>query len=220
MLKTSTLRFLTDLGKNNNRDWFDANRDKYEEAKNDFELFIEQLIQKLSKTTPSLAQQKAKDCTFRIYRDVRFSKNKDPYKNNFGASIKEGGKKSPKCGFYFHLEPTNNASFLAGGFWMPEAPKLKLIRQEIEYNTDEFKLIINKKSFKNLYPEIEGDKLKNAPKGVDPNHPDIELLKFNSYIVSQPISNKEITSKDFMKTCETAYKTMKPFLDFLNRAED
>ena len=154
---------------------------------------------------------------FRIYRDVRFSKNKDPYKSNLSASIKEGGKKSSNSGIYIHIEPDGEwGNMIAGGFWQPEAPKLKAIRQEIEYHTDEFKKIINSKEFKKWFDKLDEEKLKNAPKGIDKDHPDVELFKYTSYIVSHPLN--DITTNALIKDCVGGYKAMRPLLDFLNRA--
>lgn len=219
MLKATTLKFLTDLKKNNNREWFAENKSRYESAKDDFHHFIGSIIQKAGKINPAYTQLEAKDCVFRIYRDVRFSKNKDPYKVNFSAQLKEGGKKSGKCGFYIHIEPSGNASFIAGGYWMPEAPLLKKLRQEVEYNTADFKAILNNKTFKKWYPALEEHKLKKAPKGVDATHPDIELLKYNSYIVIHAIDTKELTDKNLEKTLLKGLQVIKPFIDFLNTTD-
>jgi uncharacterized protein (TIGR02453 family) len=216
MLKATTLKFLTDLKKNNNREWFAENKSRYEAAKDDFHQFMEGFIAKAAKIEPAYAQLEVKDCVFRIYRDVRFSKNKEPYKVNLSAQLKEGGKKSGKCGFYIHIEPAGNASFIAGGYWMPEAPVLKKLRQEVEYNTADFKAILNNKTFKKWYSTLEDHKLKKAPKGVDPTHPDIELLKYNSYVVTHPIDTKELTDKSLEKTLLKGLEVIKPFLDFLN----
>jgi uncharacterized protein (TIGR02453 family) len=219
MIQPSTLRFLRDLAKNNTRDWFEQNRDRFENAKSDFDAFIAKLLKELSKIDPTLGGLEVKDCVFRIYRDVRFSKNKTPYKVNFSASIKSGGRKSNKCGFYIQVEPKGDwGSFLAGGYWMPEAPVLRLLRQEVEYNTDEFKKIIGNRNFKKWFNELEDHKLKKAPKGVDPEHPDMELLKYTSFIATHALTDKEILSDDFLKICVNGYKSMKPLLDFLNRA--
>src|SRR5436190_1846618 len=142
MLQPSTLKFLKDLRKNNNREWFETNRKRYEIAKGDFEQFVAALIKELTKVNKNFAGLEPKDCVFRIYRDVRFSKDKTPYKSNLSASVKEGGKKSGRCGIYIHIEPDGDwGNMIAGGFWQPEAPLLKSIRQEIEYHTDEFKKI-------------------------------------------------------------------------------
>ena len=219
MLQTSTLKFLKDIRKNNNREWFAANRERYDNVKEDFEQFIAALIIELTKVNKNLGGLEPKDCVFRIYRDVRFSKNKDPYKSNLSASIKEGGRKGGKCGIYIHIEPGGEwGNMIAGGFWQPEAADLKAIRQEIEYHTDEFKKIINNKDFKKWFGELEGEKLKNAPKGVDKNHPDLELFKYTSYIISHEIATKDVTTKSLIKECVAGYKVMKPMLDFLNRA--
>lgn len=220
MLQNSTLQFLKDLRKNNNREWFEKNKLRFETAKDDFADFIDLLLKELCKIEPGLSGLSSKDCVFRIYRDVRFSKNKDPYKPNFGASISIGGKKSGNGGLYIHIEPGGEGCFLAGGNWMPDAPLLKAIRQEIEYNSEEFKGIINQRSFKKLFGELEPYKLKKAPKGVGPDHPDIELLKYTSFVVSHPIDAKILTLKDLLKTCVTGFKTIKPFLDFLNRSRN
>ena len=220
MIQPSTIKFLKDLRKNNDRIWFDKNRERYETAKDDFNQFINELLTALIKIDPTLAGQEPKDCVFRIYRDVRFSKNKDPYKCNFSASIKAGGKKSGSCGLYIQIDPTKvgMGNMIAGGFWMPEAPVLKLLRQEVEYNTDEFKAILHNRTFKKWFNELEENKLKKAPKGVDPEHPDIELLKYTSFVAVYEITDAEVLSKDFVKTCASGFKAMKPLLDFLNRA--
>ena len=220
MLQSSTLKFLKDIRKNNNREWFEANRKRYEAAKDDFEKFIAALVKELTKVNKNFAGLEPKDCVFRIYRDIRFSKDKTPYKSNLSASIIEGGKKSGKSGIYVHIEPDGEwGNMIAGGMWQPEAPKLKSIRQEIEYHTDEFKKIINNKDFKKWFGSLEEEqKLKNAPKGIDKDHPDAELFKFTSYIVSHPIKDKDVTSDALLKECVAGYKAMRPLIDFLNRA--
>ncbi len=219
MLQLSTLKFLKDLHKNNNREWFETNRKRFEDAKSDFEQFLSVLIGELTKLNKNFAGLEPKDCAFRIYRDVRFSKDKTPYKCNFSASIKEGGKKSGRCGIYLHIEPDGEwGNMAAGGFWQPEAPLLKSIRQEIEYHTDEFKKIISNKEFKKWFGELENEKLKNAPKGIEKDHPDVELFKYTSYIATHQIESKALLTKDLLKESLSTYKAMKPFLDFLNRS--
>ncbi len=144
MLQPATLKFLKDLKKSNHKDWFEAHRKNYEAAKENFASLVTQIITKHGKTDTEIASLKASDCMFRINRDVRFSKDKSPYKTNFGASINRGGKKSIFSGYYFHCEPEGN-SFAGGGLWMPAAETLKKVRQEVDYNFDEFKKIINNK---------------------------------------------------------------------------
>ena len=218
MLQNPTIKFLKDLKKNNNREWFDANRPVYDKAKADFDGFVEKLIAALIKTDPRLAGLQVKDCIFRIYRDVRFSKNKDPYKTNFAASVNIGGKKSPNGGFYIHIEPEGGwGSFIGGGYWMPEAPTLKKLRQEVEFNHEEFFKILKDKNFKKHFKEMEVHKLSRVPKGMDPEHPAAEYLKYTSFLVTEELMATDIKSPDLIKKCVSAYKAMLPFLDFLNR---
>lgn len=218
MLQNHTIKFLKDLKKNNNREWFDANKPVYDKAKADFDGFVESLIAALIKTDPRLSGLLVKDCIFRIYRDVRFSKNKDPYKTNFAASIKIGGKKSPNGGFYIHIEPEGGwGSFIGGGYWMPEAPTLKKLRQEVEFNHEEFFKILKDKNFKKHFKELEVHKLSRVPKGMDPEHPAAEYLKYTSFLVTEELSASDIKSPDLIKKCVAGYKAMMPFLDFLNR---
>ena len=136
MLQQATITFLTKLSKNNNKPWFDKNRDAYAIAKDDYEVLVDNLLVALSAVEPVFKEQKAKDCVFRIFRDVRFSKDKTPYKPNFGAFFSKGGRKYPGAGYYLHVEP-GGKSFAGGGLWMPEAPILKAVRQEIDYNYKE-----------------------------------------------------------------------------------
>jgi len=138
MLQAKTISFIGKLSKNNNKPWFDKHRDEYEAAKEDFELLVTEILGGLSVTEPMFKEQKAKDCIFRIFRDVRFSKDKTPYKAHFGAFFSRGGRKFPGAGYYLHIEP-GGKSFAGGGLWVPEAPLLKAVRQEIDYNFAEFK---------------------------------------------------------------------------------
>jgi uncharacterized protein (TIGR02453 family) len=216
MLQKSTLEFLKALKKNNNRDWFEKNRSKYDLAKEDFIVFINKLITELSKQDATLKGETAKDAIFRIYRDVRFSKNKDPYKTNFGAVVCRGGRKSDRACFYIQVEPGN--SFIAGGRWMPQPDHLKDIRKEIFYHIKDFKKILSDKTFKKIFKELSDVKLKLAPKGFDKNFPDIELLKYTSYIVETPLNDKSLTNKSLVKQCAVVYKAMLPLLKFLNAA--
>ena len=212
---TNTLKFLTALAKNNNREWFEKNKPTYISVKNDFDQFIAAFLVELAQIDESLAALNPKKLGFRIYRDVRFSKNKSPYKTNMGAGFSAGGKMEQEPGYYLHLQPGNN-SFLAGGMYMPEADKLGKIRQEIDYNTDGFLSIINGKAFKKLFPQLgDFDKLKTAPKGYAKDHPQIEFLKHKSFIVSRPFTDAEVKEKKFLKQLTSTAKTLKPFKDFL-----
>jgi len=217
MLQSSTIKFLKDLKKNNNKPWFDANRKVYEAAKADFAGFIDAVIEKHSTKDPSIAHLKAKDCMFRINRDVRFSKDKSPYKSNMGASINKGGKKSMTAGYYFHVQPGD--SFTGGGLYMAMPDQLKNIRQEIDYSWKEFHKIISSKNFKAVYGDLhmgEEMKLSRPPKGYEAGNPAIEYLKLKSWIGFSKLTDADLTSKDLLKKTITSFEVLKPLLDFLN----
>jgi uncharacterized protein (TIGR02453 family) len=218
MLESSTLKFLKDLKKNNNKPWFDAHRKQYDAAKMDFENFIQAVLDNHSKNDQDLKELTAKKCLFRINRDVRFSKDKSPYKTNFGASMDKGGKKSGLAGYYFHLEP--GKSFLGGGIWMPQPDALKKVRQEIDYCFDEFKKIITSKKFKTIYGELytgEGVQLSKVPQGFEKDNPAAEYLKFKSWLVMTDVNDKDLTSKNLLNKTVDAFHLMQPFIKFLNR---
>ena len=215
MLQPATLQFIEKLSKNNNKVWFDKNRDAYAEAKEDFEVFVTQMLEKAAKLDPAFREQKAKDCIFRIFRDVRFGKDKTPYKSHFGAFFSRGGRKYPGAGFYIHIEP--GKSFVGGGLWMPEGPLLKGVRQEIDYNFAEFKKIIGSAKFKKLFSKIDGEQLKTLPQGYTADNPAIEYLKMKSYTVGTKVTDKDVIAKAFVAKCTEIFTVMSPFVNFLNR---
>jgi len=217
MLQQATLTFLHDLSINNNKTWFDEHRTAYVAAKEDVESLVTELLDGLSLQDAFFKEQKAKECIMRIFRDVRFSKDKTPYKSNFGIGFSKGGRKSPLAGYYLHIQP-GGKSFAAGGMWQPEAPMLKAVRQEIDYNLNEFTGIIQAKPFKKLFKELEGDRLKKVPQGYAEDNPALEYLKMKSFIVSANLQDAEITQKGFSKKVIDAFAIMKPFIDFLNRS--
>jgi uncharacterized protein (TIGR02453 family) len=220
MLQPATIKFLKDLKKNNNKPWFDANRKRYEEAKVDFANFIQQVIDAHGKKDKTIAAIKAKDCLFRINRDVRFSKDKSPYKTNFGASINKGGKKAfSTAGHYFHLEP--GQCFVGGGIYQPMPEELRKVRQEIDYNFKDFKKIIGYKKFKSLYGDLDKSaeySLSRVPKGYEPDNPAAEYLKLKSYIAFVPLKDEELTSKTLVKKATAAFETLQPLIDFINES--
>jgi uncharacterized protein (TIGR02453 family) len=216
MLQQDTLQFLKQLKLNNSKEWMDANRKSYETAKADFEQFVTAIIEGISAFDAELGNLTAKQCIFRVNRDIRFSENKAPYKSNFGAFFSKGGKKSAAAGYYIHLEP--GASFMGGGSWMPPADMLKNIRQEIDYDLKAFKKIIDQKDFKNLYPTIDGERLKKAPQGYDIENPAIEFLRLKSFTVGHPVVDETFIGKTAAKDIVRSMKIMKPFNDFLNRS--
>ncbi len=218
MIQESTIKFLKGLKRNNNREWFEKNRSVYESAKADFEKFIQSVIDTHSKNDPDLKDLIAKKCIFRINRDIRFSKDKSPYKTNFGASMDKGGKKSGYAGYYFQLEPGN--SFIGGGLWQPPPENLKKVRQEIDYCLDEFESIITSKKFKSTFGELysgEDVKLSRVPQGFDKDNPAGEYLKFKSWLAIAQISNAELGSKQLLKKTVEIFRTMQPLIQFLNR---
>lgn len=216
MIKASTLAFLKAIKINNNKEWMDANRKDYEAAKQNYEDFTTEVLKGFTDFEPTFAELTAKQCTFRINRDIRFSQNKAPYKSNFGAAFSRGGKKSPYADYYFQLQPCN--SFVAGGLWMPPADRLKAVRQEIDYDLPAFEKILQQKDFKKLFPLMEGEQLKTAPQGYTTDNPAINYLRFKSFTVFHPLNDKTVMSKDFPQDLLSMFKTMKPFMDFLNRS--
>ena len=214
----TTLHFLKKLKINNNREWFDSNKTEYLASKEIFEEFVSEFIKGINKFDKKVSLDlKPKDCTFRIYKDVRFSKDKTPYKNNMSASINPGGKKSNIPGYYFHLEP--DACFLAGGVYMPMPDVLKAIRQEIDYNPLPLINVLKSASFKKEFNGLdEEDKLKNPPKGFNKDHAHSEILKNRHFIVSQKFENKVILKKEGLSKTLDSFKAMYPFLDYLRKA--
>ncbi|MBL7764990.1 MAG: DUF2461 domain-containing protein [Chitinophagaceae bacterium] len=217
MLQKSTIEFLKKLKKNNNKVWFDDHREEYLKAKTDFETLVEFSIDQLAKLDPAYGLLRVRDCVFRINRDVRFSKDKSPYKTNFGAGFTIGGKKSPYAGFYIHLEPGN--SFIGGGSWMPGPPVLSAIRQEIDYHAEEFKKLVEGKKFKQHFGSLSAeDRLKNPPKGYAADHIAVEYLKNKSFVAGKKISDEIFLEKAAKKEIMTCFETIAPLISFLNRA--
>lgn len=215
-----SLKFLKALNKNNNREWFEKNKPKFLEAKAEFENFIVDLLEEMSVFDNSLAGLDAKKLIFRIYRDVRFSKDKKPYKTNFGAAFSASGKGLGRPGYYLHVEP-GNKSFIAGGVYQPMPDVLQKVRQEIDYNGDKLRAIMNEKKFKKLFGDFwDEDKLKRTPKGYDEEHPHIAWIKLKSFIVTAEIKDEALSSKTLKKSLATSFKTLKPLNDFLSEALD
>jgi len=216
-VKKQVLDFLAQLEGNNNREWFQKNKKQYDEAKAEVESFVNSIIQDLAKFDDAVKFVEAKDCMFRIFRDVRFAKDKSPYKINMGAWITRAGRKSPGPGYYIHLQP--GGSFLAAGVYMPEPEQLKKIRSEIYYNITEFKSILNEKKLRKYSTGLsDNDKGKMAPRDFPKDFPDIELLKYKHYTLSYPLRDEMVASEHFLEVVLMAFKTMHPFNIFLKRA--
>jgi len=221
VISKETFTFLNDLKINNNREWFNANKGRYETAKKEFEEFIDRLILNIASFDPSIAHFTAKDCIFRIYRDVRFSKDKSPYKTHFGAHITSAPKKSEihsRAGYYVQIAPGD--SFLGGGAYLPQSDWLQDIRQEISYHGNEFRAILSNPDFKKYFGEMEGEKLSKVPRGYNPDHPEIEFIKHKSFLGMSKCEDKLVTSAGFLDHCSNAFRALFPFDEFLNRAMD
>lgn len=210
------IQFLQDLAVNNNREWFNENRKRYEECRNKVLFLTEVLNNEIAKFDPNVPPMNPKDCMFRIFRDIRFSKNKQPYKTNFGSFIAKGGRKSNNAGYYFHIEPER--SFIGGGVYRPEADSLKAIRLYIEQHADEFVQIMNDKNFKKYFPVLYDDKLKTAPKGFPKDHKHIDILRYKSFAFSHEVDNKVLTGSEFIAYAVDAYKQLYKMNAFLNEA--
>lgn len=208
------LGFLDELAQNNNKAWFDANRARYDEARGLFEEFVQLLIAEIDRFD-TLGAVSARDCIFRINRDVRFSKDKSPYKTNMGALIGPGGRKSGRQSYYIHIAP-HNQSFIGGGLHMPTPEQLTKFRQAIDRDARPFKKIVNAREFVQRFGALDGDKLTTAPKGYARDHPDIEYLKLKEIVAGQRISDKDLLSPGILTELGKATKTLKPFLRYLD----
>ncbi|SHF38554.1 TIGR02453 family protein [Mariniphaga anaerophila] len=200
------LQFLGELAENNTREWFEKNRDRYAKSREKVLFITEILGNEIRKFDPEVPVLNPKDCMFRIFRDVRFSNDKRPYKTNFGSFIAKGGRKSQNPGYYFHIEP--GKSFVGGGIYMPAAEPLKAIRKYIARFPEELTELLNAPEFKSVFPEMLDDKLKTAPKGFPKDHAYIHLLRYKSFAFSAPVSDSKIVSGSFIDEAVNAYKQL------------
>lgn len=212
----SLLAFLAELQENNHKEWFDNNKKRYEKLRKEWVGFVSDMIIEVGKFDLDIANLEAKNCIFRINRDVRFSADKSPYKNNFGMSLSKGGKKAEFCGYYLHVQP--NGCFLAGGAYMPMPDNLAAIRQEIDYNGEEFTGIVTDKVFKKHFKKLTGDTLQRPPKGYEANNPVIDFIKHKSFLAEYKLTNEDLQKKDFAKKALEVFSAMQPLNEFLNRA--
>ena len=210
------LSFLSGLQKNNTREWMEANKSKYLSSKQQFEDIISSLIDNIAVFDPHIVGSEPKKCIFRLHRDIRFSKDKRPYKENMGGFINKEGRKGMDGGYYIHIQP--GKSMLAGGIYMPPSDILKKIRQEIDYNPDGLINFMNSSSFKEYFGSFEGDRLKKAPKGYSPDHPNIELLKLKYYIIVHRLEDAELLKPDFLENATQILKAMLPLNNYLRTA--
>ena len=211
-----SLSFIHDLKKNNNRDWFQANRARYDEAREEFLEFVGNLIHEIQVFDPSVGSLAPKNAVFRINRDIRFSRDKSPYKTNFGAFIVPGGKKSGHAGYYFHLDP--EGSFAGGGVYQPMPEILKKIRNEIYGNPEEFREIIEDKAFYDCFGDLYDDRLKTPPKGFPKDFGHIDLLKYKSYTVFRNLDQDILTGGSLLAETVKIFRLMYPLNRFINYA--
>lgn len=218
MIKPETFNFLKEVAINNDRNWFQAHKDEYNSARENVLDFTARLLRELSKLDPTIpADLNAQSCLMRIYRDVRFSKNKAPYKTNFGIAMSGNGKNFNGPGYYIHIQP--GKSFIAAGYWMPDINHLKAIRQEIDYNAEEFHQIIDNPVFKECFGKFdEEDKLKTSPKGYPTDHPDIDYLRLKSFAVVHEIKDEKLNKADTISYIINVFEKVYPFMIFLRNA--
>lgn len=216
MFSKNSINFLNELRENNNKEWFENNRKAYDNLRIELIQFSSEIIKEISKWDDGYASLDPKKCLFRINRDVRFSKDKSPYKTNMGAWFSKGGKDWVLSGYYFHLEP--DKSFIAAGSYEPMPEQLKLIRQEIDYNLEEFQSILNKKEFKTCYGNMSGRSLKTIPKGYIKDNPAIDYLRFKDFIVTNNLAQESLMSENLIGFCVSSFKAASGFNNFLDRA--
>jgi uncharacterized protein (TIGR02453 family) len=215
MIDPNTFRFLEKLQENNHKEWFQDNRKWYDESRQNFIDFCAEALEDLKIFQNDLLQTDIKKCILRINRDIRFSKDKRPYKNYFGASFCPGGKSSGRVDFYFQIEP-NGHSMLGGGMWDTGSDNLAQFRQEIDYNPQNLKGIIDNVAFRKYFNEIQGSRLKTKPKGYDIDHPEIELLRYKELFFTRRFEEKVICRKDFKNELVEGCRILKPYQDYLN----
>lgn len=211
-LSPATLQFLRDLRQNNDRSWFSTHKGRYETARTEMVAFAETLLHKMS-YHDELVQLSGSKSIFRIYRDIRFSKNKQPYKNNFAGQMKRATKWK-RGGYYYHIEPDN--IFLAGGFWAPERSDLKRIREEIAADPESLRRIISAPTFRSYFGGLTGEQLKTAPRGYPKDHAAIELLRYKQFIVTKSFTDGEACRADFADRLVDGFVQMRPFFDYMS----
>lgn len=219
MLSKDSLQFLGDLKANNNRDWFLENKKRYEVFKKDYHQLVAHILDAMKPLDPSLEMLEVKNCTFRINRDIRFSKDKSPYKDHLGVWLSSGSKGNNRAGYYIHI--AKETSFIAGGFYCPEAEDLKKIRKEIAYFHEDLDDILADKNFKKVFGDFDRNEtnvLKNPPRGYEKEHLAIEYLKLKSFETSQKFETEEILQPDFVSKVSQKLILLKPLNDFMNRA--
>jgi uncharacterized protein (TIGR02453 family) len=211
------LRFLADLKQNNHKPWFDAHRADYEAARTAFEELVDDIIDEF-RQSDQLEALRARNCTARIYRDMRFSKDKSPYKTNLAAMVAAGGWRTDGFGYYVSLEP-GGQSMTAGGLYDPTPEQFERFRRAIARDSAEFKAICAAPEFRDLLGEVVGERLKTAPKGYERDHPEIDLLRLKQVYVQRSFSDAEVLAPGFAGEIIRTCHAMRPFLDYLKNLD-
>lgn len=217
MINKKVLQFLKELSNNNNREWFQANKEWFNEIQNEMIAITGYFLTEIEKFDKSVKGVDPKQCIFRIYKDVRFSKDKSPYKTHLGIFMRGGDKKIEGTGYYLHIEP--QGSLLGGGCYQPDPKSLQNIRDSIIKDAKSFKKIIHAQSFqKDFGTEFYAEKLKTAPKGFAKDHPEIELLKYKGFAVAKKIKDSDLLSKSFLQESVVTFKNVFPLNQFLDKS--
>jgi uncharacterized protein (TIGR02453 family) len=211
-IRKDSIDFLKSLEKNNNRDWFNEHKDKYLAAQSNIIAFADALIVEMNKHD-KIETASGKESLFRIYKDVRFAKDKTPYNTHWSAGFKRATKKL-RGGYYIHLKPGN--SFLAGGFWGPEPDDMKRIRQDIDANYKSWNKLFAREELKKTFGKLTGEQVASAPRGYEKSNPAIELLRYKQFLLKHQFTDKEVLSPDFLKQVNETFKKMRPFLNFMS----
>lgn len=217
-MNADIIQFLRELSQNNNREWFQENKGRYDVLRKVFVDEVQQLINRIALFDPQVAGLEAKDCLFRIYRDLRFSPDKTPYKAHFSAYMAQGGRSSERAGYYFHLEP--GRCMLSGGIWCPPPKLLKMLRQDIYDHIDEFAGIIENPSFKDTFPVMEGEVLKRMPVGYPSDFKYDEILRHKDFSFSATLPDDFFMTEDWLEKTADSFEKMLPFNNFLNYTVD
>ena len=211
-LPSSTLNFLKDLSKNNNRDWFNKHKDRYLNEHGNMIAFADALLAKMQKHD-KIETRSGKESLFRIYKDTRFSKDKTPYKINWSGGFSRATKKL-RGGYYFHIQPGN--TFAAGGFWGPNPDDLKRIRQDIERNHKDWRKLLLNKTLVNTFGKLTGEQVSTAPKGFSKDHAAIDLLRYKQFVFKCSFTDKEVLSPGFLKKVNETFKNLRPFFNYMS----
>lgn len=212
MIQKKTFEFLSLLAANNDREWFQANKNLFEAAQQNMLSFADQLLD-LMRQHDNIENESGKKMLYRIYKDTRFSKDKSPYKTHFGIRMSRATS-ALRGGYYFHLEPGN--CFVGGGFFAPESDDLKRIREDIDFNYEEWNAVLANTDLVNTFGQLKGDEVKSAPKGYSKDHPAIDLLRKKQFLLIKPLSDAEVQADDFVVQLNNHFKALRPFFDYMS----